>query len=97
MWVNMPLHVLGSPLAPPMWGMPALLGHRDIFPNAALWFAVAPPPPKFLKLFPWTSTRLSAVETLEMVVWSVRGGKAGHPHAEHRLHGDLELLSGEAR
>ena len=29
MWVNSPLHVLKGPLAPPMWGMPALLGHHD--------------------------------------------------------------------
>jgi len=35
-WMSRPFHTLGSQLAPPMWGMPALLGHCGIMVNAPL-------------------------------------------------------------
>ena len=43
----------------PMWGMPALLGHRGTLPNAALGFAVAPPlrtPPRLSSHGPCSSS-----------------------------------------
>ena len=91
----------GSPLAPPMWGMPAPLRHCDIMSNAPLCsFAVAP--------LPRITTHFLKVNAIDVDAFVGRrgigndgvvgeGDKAGHPHAEHGLHGNLELLGGEAR
>ena len=65
---NMPLQVLGVPLALPRCGIRARRNHAEMTFMNELWFAVVPPPSptSLVMLLPKASTNLSGAEAFDL-------------------------------
>jgi len=73
---NMPLQVLGVPLALPRCGIRARRNHAEMTFMNELWFAVVPPPSptSLVMLLPKASTNLSGAEALlDLSGWLMKG------------------------